>query len=706
MFGTGLSTGALVVFSLIAIALALFVTEAIPTDVTAIGIIVALAVLEPLTGVGARDAISGFASTATITIVAMYMLSAGIQQTGLVQRLGYHLARVTNGRETRALAATIVTTGPIAGFINNTPVVAIFIPMISDLAGKIGVSPSKLLLPLSYAAILGGTLTLIGTSTNLLASEFAVDLLGRNPIGMFEFTALGLVILLVGLTYLMTVGRWLTPARLPVDADLVEEFDLDDHLTHVRVGQRSPAAGLSVGELEARAEAKIRILQLRREQDPAPTVDREPHSGGTSSTVLEFDDAVADGAVDTDIDLDDDPDHEQAVPAESGPEPEAGAGGSPDEARASAADRDRTVDSDHDDALSQFTDQRDSVASVNQDQRLDTGDVLTVHGTLQAVNRFVSAHGLRQLVHSPVSAETLEAANSEDRLTKLVITPDSSLVDKRIGDTRLRSVYRTTVLALRREGELLRTDLADRRLRAGDLLLVQTVPDSIEYFENGRDVVVVDEDAFDRVLERDADDIAPLSPKTPLTIAIMAGVIGTAAMGLVSIVIAALGGVFAMIATGCLSTNDAYDAVSWNVIFLLAGVLPLGIALESTGGSQVIASALVATADVLPLVAVLFLFYLVTGLLANVITPVATVVLMIPVAVDAASSLGASEFSFLLAVMFASATSFMTPVGYQTNLMVYGPGGYEFTDFLKVGGPLQLLLSIVTTVGIVLLWGL
>jgi len=181
MIGTELSGGALVVFGLIAVALVLFVSEVIPNDVTAIGIVVSLAALEPLTGVGHRAAISGFANTATVTIVAMYMLSAGIQQTGVVQRLGLSLAAFTDGDETRALAATIATTGPIAGFINNTPVVAIFIPMISDLAEKTGISPSKLLLPLSYAAILGGTLTLVGTSTNLLASEFAADLLGRPP---------------------------------------------------------------------------------------------------------------------------------------------------------------------------------------------------------------------------------------------------------------------------------------------------------------------------------------------------------------------------------------------------------------------------------------------------------------------------------------------------------------------------------------------
>ncbi|WP_254762557.1 SLC13 family permease [Natrinema marinum] len=670
MIETGLPGGALVVFGLIATALVLFVSEVVPNDVTAIGIIVSLAALEPLTGVGHRAAISGFANTATVTIVAMYMLSAGIQQTGIVQRLGLSLATFTDGDETRALAATIGTTGPIAGFINNTPVVAVFVPMISDLAEQTGISPSKLLLPLSYAAILGGTLTLVGTSTNLLASEFAAELLGRGPIGMFEFTPLGLLILLVGLAYLMTVGRWLTPARIPVDADLVAEFDLEDHLTKVRVGADSAPVGCTVDELEARTAAKVRVLRLRRDGERSERDDEAEH-------VLRYDG-----------------DSTRARAVETG---EASRDGQPRSDAELAAEPDA-------DALTKHRETSETFVAAETDQRIREGDVLTVHGSLQAVNRFVENQGLRQLHRESVTEDTFDDATSEDLLARAVVPDASPYVGERLSETHLRDVYQLTVLAIRRDGELFRTDLADVRLAAGDLLLVQTVPSTLEYFTESGDLLVVD-DAIDRLREDELEEIAPLSPKTPLALAIMAGVVGTAALGLVSIVIAALAGVFLMIVTGCLSTTDAYDAVSWNVVFLLAGVIPLGIALEATGGSQVIAGGLVATAEFLPLVAVLLLFTIVTGLLANVITPVATVVLMIPIAVDAAGTLGAEPFSFLLAVMFASATSFMTPVGYQTNLMVYGPGGYEFTDFVRVGGPLQLLLAVVTTVGIVLLWG-
>ncbi len=614
MVVSGLSTGAMIVFLIIFVALLLFVSEVIPNDVTAIGVIATLVILEPWTGVSGPDGISGFANPATITIVAMYMLSAGIQNTGLVQRLGVVLADLTGGKEFRALAATVGTTGPIAGFVNNTPIVAIFIPMITDLAEKSFISPSKLLLPMSYAAILGGTLTLIGTSTNILASDFARLLIdGRERIGMFEFTQLGVIVLLVGLAYLLTVGRRLTPARIPVGVDLVEEFELENHLAIVRVSGESSAVGMTVEEFGKEHMEDVRILQIRR-------------NGGVYT-------------------------------------------------------------------------------APHTDQSIEPDDRLLVHGTLQAINRFGSRSGLRQLPREDVTEEMFKAA-TKGTLAKAVVPDDSRYVSETIAETGLRAFHRTNVLAIRREGALIRSDLGARRLQAGDLLLVWTTSDSIKYFNETRNLVIADESAYSRLLKADVEEIAPLSPKTPIAVAVMAGVIGAAALNLLPIVIAALAGVFVMIVTGCLSSSEAYDAVSWNIIFLLAGVIPLGLAMESTGGAAFLSELLVASAAILPLLGVMLLFYIVTGLLANVITPVATVVLMIPVAVEAATRLGANEFSFLLAVMFASATSFMTPVGYQTNLMVYGPGGYTFGDFVRVGAPLQFLLAVVTTIGIAIIWGL
>lgn len=611
--------GMVLVFALVAVALLLFVTERIPSDTTALAVLVALVVFEPWTRVSATEAISGFASPATLTIVAMYMLSEGVQRTGLVDRLGDLLGRATRGSERRLLGATVGTTGLAAGVVNNTPIVAVFIPMITDLAGRNGLSPSKLLLPLSYAAMLGGTLTLVGTATNILASDLSRQLLG-HPLSMFEFTKLGAVVFVVGAAYLLTVGRWLTPARIAPDADLTRSFALENHLVRLVVRESSPLVGLTIDEAVAAMgadAADLDILQIERDGE--------------------------------------------------------------------------------------------SYLATSTDRQLEAGDLLTVRTTLQVANRVATGYGLRHRHRDEVTEDDLSGTPHEGTLVEVVIPGESRFVGGRLGDSALDERFDTTVLAVRRGDTVTNRDLDDVELRAGDTLLLQTTAGTVAYLAD-RDEVFVTHEAEDPgdldAAARAESAPTPLDPRTPVAAGILAAVILVAALGVLPIVIAALGGVVAMIVTGCLKPADAYDAVSWNVVFLLAGILPLGLAMQRTGGDALLASLLAGSAAVLPLLGVLALVYLVSSLLANVITPVATVVLMIPVAVDAAARIGANRLTFLLAVMFAASTAFMTPIGYQTNLMVYGPGGYRFTDYLRVGAPLQLLVTVVTTLGLAAFWGL
>jgi di/tricarboxylate transporter len=363
------------------------------------------------------------------------------------------------------------------------------------------------------------------------------------------------------------------------------------------------------------------------------------------------------------------------------------------------------ADSDLDVDLLRLERDDESIFAAESDVVVEPGDSLLLRSSLQDLNRLSETYGFRQLPREEVEDDDL--IGDRGPLIEAIVLPESGLVGETVAEAMLEDALDTTVLAIRRAERIIRTDLEETLVRPGDTVLLQTTESAIDYLVDRGDLVVThDPEAELPDAQTSDEELAPISPKTPIAMGIMAAVIGAAALGLVPIVIAALGGVFAMVVTGCISASDAYDAVSWNIIFLLAGVLPLGVAMQRTGGDAVIASLLVGSADVLPIIAVLGLFYILTGLLANIITPVASVVLMIPIAVDTASRLGANGFAFLLAVTFAGSSAFMTPIGYQTNLMVYGPGGYKFTDYLRVGGPLQMLLAVVVTLGITVLFGL
>ena len=602
--------GMAIVFGLIAVAIALFVTEALPPDTTAIAIVVSLVVLRPWTGIDAAMAVSGFSSPATLTIVAMYILSGGIQRTGIIGILGDRIAAFTGTDRRLVLGATVGISGPIAGFVNNTPVVAVFVPMVIDLADRSHVSPSKLLIPLSYASMLGGTLTLIGTSTNLLASDLSSRLIG-HAFSMFEFTKLGVIVLLVGTAYLVTVGQRLLPERIhPVD--LTDEFDMGPYLWRVYVRESSPLVGLTL---------------------------------------------------------------EEAFEA---------------------------IDSDYDVDLLQVVRRESSFVAPGTDLVIEGRDRLTVRTDEQTVRALVDDLGLRLLPRAAVTEAELDRPGRRGILIEAVVPPGSSLIGNSIADAHLRDRYRGTVLAVRRGGDLVHEGLADVVLDDGDGLLVHATTRTVELLESLGELSITEVSGQPAEEDSRPESYGP----AVVAIGILAGVVVTAALGLLPIVIAALGGVVAMIVTRVIRPAAAYDAVNWEVIFLLAGVIPLGLALEATGGADLVGALIVSLAPLLPAVAVLGVFFLVTSLLANVITPVASVALMVPIAIDVASRVGSNEVAFVLAVMFAGSTAFMTPIGYQTNLMVYSPGGYRFTDFVRVGGPLQLLLTLVVTAGIAVLWGL
>nr|WP_255767712.1 SLC13 family permease [Haladaptatus halobius] len=613
-----ITTSMLVVFGIVLLTLILFVTELLPIDVTAILVMVLLMFLKPWTQVSVSEGISGFSNTATVAVLAMLILSTGISKTGLVQIIGRKMADFAGNNPTKQLIATIGVTGPVSGFINNTPVVAILVPVISDLAHEGNTSPSKLLIPLSYASMFGGMLTLIGTSTNLLASSVSDRLIGRS-FSMFTFTGLGVIVLVTGSVYLMTIGHRLIPERVPAREDYIEEYDLQGYVFEVIVRDESAIVGKTVQSAIDESQFDADIVQFIRDDE-------------------------------------------------------------------------------------QFF---EGIAS----KRIQPGDILTVRTDRETLDVLRKQEGL-SLVGTQHSDSELEPDEGETQtLVEIVIQSGSSLLGETIATSSFRERYDASVLAFRSGGKTIRSRLNNIGLQVGDTLLVQAPKDSIDRLSRNPEFIVAH--------ESESPDYR--TEKIPWALGIIIGVVGLVGIpwemlanitgvqvfaGVeFSIVQTALAGVVLMVVADVIKPGEIYEGVDWSVILLLAGVIPLGVALEQTGAANLLGSVVAATAGFLPLIGVLWVFYIATGLITSIISNNASVVLMIPVAIETAKDIGANPFAFVLAVTFAASTAFITPVGYQTNLFVYGPGGYKFTDYTRVGAPLQLLLSVVTVLGIAVIWG-
>lgn len=599
----GFTLDMLVVLGLIAAVLILFISELVPIDITALGTMVAVILLEPWTGVGPSDGVSGFASTATVTVLAMFILSEGIRRTGVLRRLGNRIVDWAKGSFYKQYVALIGISGTSAGIVNNTPVVAMMIPMAVNLARKSKISPSKLLMPISFASMVGGMLTLIGTSTSILASDVSARLLG-HPFSMFEFTALGGLVLVTGWVYLVTVGHRLIPERIKPQEDLTEEFAMSGYLTQVVVREDSPLVGYTVRQALVQLELDVDIVRMER-----------------------------DGK---------------------------------------------------------------AFAAPLGSKQFRPGDELLLRTNRETLLQLIETQKLEPEARTKAfTEEDFEIERKGETLVEIVLLSDNPIVGETLRSIAFAQRFDALVLALRRKGELLYDNIDAVPLQGGDTLLLQASAQAIAQFERSRSFVVIQAD----------EEQSFRAGKLPMALSIIGLVVGLAALEVVPIMVSALGGIVAMVATGCVRPNEVYDAVDWSVIVLLAGLIPLGMAMERSGTASYLAGLITGLSDALPALGLLFVFYVATSLITQVISNNASVILMIPMAVEAAELSGADPFSFVLAVTFAASCALLTPIGYQTNLMVYGPGGYRFTDFVRVGAPLQVLLAFVTCGGIWMIWG-
>jgi di/tricarboxylate transporter len=587
--------------SVLAISLVAFVAEWVPVDFTAFLVMITLATLGLVTP---DEAIAGFGNSATITVMAMFILSAGISRTGVIQVVRDWLIRWGGRNATQQILILGAIVGPITAFINNTAVVAVFLPIIEDWCKKQGISSSKLLLPLSYITILGGMITVIGTSTNVLASGLSKKL-GYGEFGLFQFTTLGVITFTVGLIYLAYFAPRLLQARKAPTSDL-EDYGLKDYVSEVIVTPGSSLIGQTLRSTQIQRKFDIDVLELIRNNShfPQPVADK---------TIL-------------------------------------------------------------------------------------AGDILLVRGSRDELLKIRDQRGLDIVPDVKFKDKLIESelSSEEDEITEVLILSNSRLVGSTLKELRFRQRYNVTVLAIRRGQELLRERLGKTPLRFGDLLLVQGPRESFKGLQTSRELLVME--------PRDVETLRP--DKAWVAVAIILGVIVVSAFNWLPILVSALIGVALMVLTGCLRPGEIYGAVRWDIIFLLAGLIPLGTAMDKSGATQWLADQLLAAGGHLSGYWVLLFFYIATSILTEILSNNAAVVLMIPIAVEVAKTLSLNPLAFMYAVTFAASNSYLTPIGYQTNTMVYGPGNYKFLDFTRVGAPLNLILTILTPLLIVWLYGL
>ncbi len=569
-------------------AIVLFMIDKVPIDLTAMIIMAALL----LTGIiTPEEGIAGFSNTATVTVAAMFVLSAALFQTGALNFVGDFLKDSLSKNFWTGMLFLMLIISVISAFINVTAVVALFMPVLIGVSKDAKISASKLLIPLSYSALLGGVGTLIGTSTNILVSSIAYKH-GMHAFDMFEMTPFGIVVLVVGIIYLLTIGIRLLPDRDSMTG-LIKKYEMTDYITEIILLPNAESVEKQIQESPLVNDLDIDIIEIRR----GDNYRFFPSSG----TVLK------------------------------------------------------------------------------------SNDILKVRTDIDKLKHLQQREGIMIRPKKENGNNNLNLA--EAALVEAVVTHNSRLKGRTIKGINFRETYGATVLAIKHRGQLMHEKLGRARIRSGDVLLIEVKKDWLTRLRQNQDFIVVSD-----VTKTEVD-----KGKILTAVLILFGVVGTAALGIFPIVQSAVIGSVLMVLTRCISLDEAYKAINWKVIFLLAGVLTLGLALEKTGGASLISSAIINLVGGLGNKALVSAFFFFTLVFTNFMSNNATAALFAPIAILTAQSLGLNPRPFLMAVTFAASLSFMTPVGYQTNMMVMGPGNYKFKDYLKVGAPLDLILWILAT---------
>lgn len=606
-------------------AVLLYITQWLRIEVTSLLVIVALGltgILEP------AEALSGFSSPATLTVVSMLILSAGLEKSGVVDYIARMLSGSAGASPRRILAVLALPVIGLSAFVNNTPVVALMIPVTLALARKGGVSPSKVLLPLSYLSILGGTCTLFGTSTNLLVDALYREA-GGPGLGVFEFTGMGLVYLTVGALYVFLFAPRLLPDRAGL-GDLLAVQAPGNFVTEVvlREGSRYVDQPLKTA---FPASGDVMVLEVVRDEEPIMKPGQD--------FLLRAEDVIF--------------------------------------VESSAR----------------------SIYNVFADPDLETGTAVADESRV-SLNEVLAGEALEnprailEIDPETGNSRTERVGPVDLRIAEAVVTPASYFVGRRVRALGLNRKYGVQVLAIRRLGRQHQYQLRDLRLQAGDVLLVQGEPSSMRLLNEEGEMLLIE----------GVHKTLTFPEKAPTALAILLSVVVLATLGVAPIVMLSLAGVAAMFLTRCLHARQAVRAVEPEVLLLLAGTIPLGLAMNRTGIATEVASWLVGIGGTYGPNALIAGLYVFTSVLTAMLSNNASSVLLAPIALGMASELTIDPKPLLMAIAFGASASFATPIGYQTNTLVMGPGGYRFSDYLRLGLPMNIVLAIAASFLIPLFW--
>lgn len=579
--------------AVIGLVLVMLVSTRLAADVVFVGGLTILLVSGVL---DVESALAGFSAPGMITVGVLYVVVTGLQETGGLAWISHHVLGFPKGAR-RAQLRMIMPVIPLSAFLNNTPVVAMFIPVVTEWCRRLRISPSRMLIPLSYASIFGGICTLIGTSTNLVVNTMYQTRYQNAGLGMFEITKIGIPCALVGVAYLILFSHRLLPGRKAME----EVFENPREYTlELEVSPKSPLAGSSIEKSGLRHLPGAFLAELIRR----------------------------DGQI---------------------------------------------------------------ISAVAPSEILEEGDRLVFVGNIESMRSLYSQQGLQP---APEQLFKLDTPRHQRCLVEAVVSHTCPLVGKTIKEGRFRNVYNAVVIAVARNGERLHGKLGDIRIHAGDLLLIESHAGFIPRQKDSHDFYLV-------------SGVANSTPrrfeKAPWAFAVLAGMVLVAAMGWLSMLKAALLAAAAMVLLRCCTTAQARRSIEWNVLIVISAALGLGVALEQTGAAAAIAGFLMELVKGNPAIA-LAMVYLITTFFTEIITNNAAAVLVFPIAMNSAEALGVNPMPFVICIMVAASASFATPIGYQTNLMVYGPGGYRFSDYLRIGIPLNLLFGVLSVLLVPLIW--